>query len=942
MVFFIQSKKIRHFRFCALSLIFCIIVLVESAVFAENVVVVGGDLKKSVIVSSRKINSWKTDDSRVFVCLNDVRIERGDVKILADECVCWFYEDKALQSDEAVVDAYFSGNVTMLNDDNDKVEKHDQLFLRLSTTTGVVFEGVKEGVRQFEDEQVTTLLNRAKVVKRDANQSFRSSSHGGDKDQLFSIPESDQTISIFADEVDSWVENGTRIITAIGNVKLKRGDIMLDADNVILKFDESDGAGLAFDNREFEEIYAEGNVTLRNKDDVQLADKIFVNYKEGKGLLINGEINIPVGKKGFLGEGSKESENVDGELEGKGLVAHIKGDEIKFSGKGQYEIQNGEFTSCGFNHPHFKFKSSKIRVIRTEGQSVISMAGNKLYWGSRPIMYWPYVSFDVRSKANVLQDWEIGSSSRYGAFLTTDWNLFNLGFAPNLAKWSDLMVSLDFLEKRGQGVGTNFDYKKDNFSGILDSYYIKDREDEELNDVEVEGEDRWRVSWRHRQQLPYNMRLDLEVNHLSDDTFLREFYEQIYKVEKDEETVLYLRQLEDTHSATFLIKKQLNSFDTVVDAGKMDRVAERLPELSYKVIGEPLLFGALNYTTENTLTYFDRVFSSDEVGIGNNNPDPESTLRFDTNTEISAPFKMSIVKVKPFMRGRLIGYSDSVDDKSDPENLDNSGSALERIVGTLGVDMSATMWRTYSVYNKLFNINRIRHVMTPELRYSANPFVTKDPGEVTKYDSVDTLNDSQWLLLGFKNKFQTKRGTRGNEKITDLVYFDVELNLFVGDEAEGSSFNNEVVYNAKREDFIQFDFRANISDHVALVSERNEYNLETKTFDSFNAGVAVTYDNRFKGFLGQRFVEGVSSSLLFSTDYTLSDKWEVVFFEQFDFRSRPNDEDEDFDEDRKRGKNLKTKLVLTRFFHEWMGSLTAEFNPVRDETITRFDIFPNF
>jgi len=41
-------------------------------------------------------------------------------------------------------------------------------------------------------------------------------------------------------------------------------------------------------------MYAEGNVTMRRKDDVQIADKIFENAKEGKGILINSQIKTKI------------------------------------------------------------------------------------------------------------------------------------------------------------------------------------------------------------------------------------------------------------------------------------------------------------------------------------------------------------------------------------------------------------------------------------------------------------------------------------------------------------------------------------------------------------------------------------------------------------------------------------------------------------------------
>lgn len=906
-------------------------VFTKNISFAQNTSVISRDLQKPVVVSSSKVNSWESNGTRVFVCMDDVMVRRGNLQILSDKCVFWFYEEKALQSDEASLDAYFEGNVSLLN--NDELEKHDQIFLRLDTNTGVVIDAGAENINSFEEEQKSDLFVRANLVKQDAKKDFEAREKP-DETTVFSVSADDQMINVFADQVDSWIEGDKRIITAIGNVIIKKGEIELKADNVILYFDQKDGDKFEFKGKDFEELYAEGNVTLRQEGDVHMADSIFINYNENKGILVNSKMDVTIGEGGIFDKTSKSKNKfTEGKKkEDEPFGVHIKGDEIKLAGKGQYEIKNGEFTSCSFDHPHYKFKSSKIRIMKTGDQTVVSLAGNKLYWGKRPVFYWPYLSFDVRSKPNVLQDWETGNSSRFGSFVTTNWDLFNLGFAENVAKWSNLILNLDYMQKRGAGAGLKYDYEVKNAYGYMDTYYINDKKDEELNGEPVDGEDRWRLLWRHRQFLPYDVRLDLEANNISDDGFLREFNQAAFKEGKDEETVVYLRRLEDTSAATFLINKQLNSFDTFVDAGKMDKVAERLPELSYRIIGEPLWHNWLNYTTENTYTYFDRLFD-DTPG----EPESESATRIDSNNEISAPFNISMIKVKPYVGGRFIGYSDSVDNKDDLAEFDDNGSALARVIGTIGVDMSTSIWKTYSYYNKFFNINRLRHVFTPEFRYSANPFVTHDPEDINQFDSVDTLDDAQWLLLGFRNKLQTKRGAPGAEKIADLVYFDVELNVFAGDEAENSVFNNEVVYNQKREDFIQFDLRAQINDHLAILSERNEFNISRGRFDVFNIGVAVDYST-WTGFIGQRFLEGESSSLLVSSNVTLSDKWEVGLFEQYDFRSTFSDEEEDTDRDL--GRNLKTKFVLTRFFHEWMGSFTTEFNPVRDETTTRFDIFP--
>ena len=48
-------------------------------------------------------------------------------------------------------------------------------------------------------------------------------------------------VDILADDIDTWLENDVRIIVAVGNVRIKKGDETLNADNVILYFDQEKG-----------------------------------------------------------------------------------------------------------------------------------------------------------------------------------------------------------------------------------------------------------------------------------------------------------------------------------------------------------------------------------------------------------------------------------------------------------------------------------------------------------------------------------------------------------------------------------------------------------------------------------------------------------------------------------------------------------------------------
>ena len=135
----------------------------------------------------------------------------------------------------------------------------------------------------------------------------------------------------------------------------------------------------------------------------------------------------------------------------------------------------------------------------------------------------PYLTPYFRKKEKLLKDWEFGNSSRFGSFLRTDWDLYALTGGKQ-KDWSDLTLNLDYLQERGVGTGLDFEYKGEDVFGFVNTYYIKDQGDFDINHIPIEDRDRGTILWRHRQELPYDWRLDMEYSYLSDPRFLREYF----------------------------------------------------------------------------------------------------------------------------------------------------------------------------------------------------------------------------------------------------------------------------------------------------------------------------------------------------------------------------------------------------------------------------------
>jgi len=509
-------------------------------------------------------------------------------------------------------------------------------------------------------------------------------------------------------------------------------------------------------------------------------------------------------------------------------------------------------------------------------------------------------------------------------------------------------LSLDYLEKRGPAAGLDFEYAKPDYFGNMNTYYINDDEDFDINNVPVENNSRGHFLWRHRQFLADDWRADIEISHVADRSYYREFHEAQFKQEKDIETMFYLRKIYDNKGITLLARKQLKTYDTLVDSKRLNRTNETLPELKYRIIGEPVWKDRLNFTSENELVYQDRVIDgiapkkAEERFLGRGalltaervfdrvpaRLEPKETVRIDTNNTINAPFHLWNQRFNPYIGARFTGYSESV--KVDPITLRNEGDGAirGRMAFPIGFDTSTTLSRTYSTYNKFLNINRLRHILIPEVRFAFIPIVSQEPEDLNQFDGTDSLDTFQSVRFGVRNRFQTKYGETGGETPIDFASFNIAFNLFPGNAG----------LNRKLDNFIEIDLMLKLSDKLTFLSENNEYNLNNGSFDIINFGLGYDYMPKWNFFIGNRFIDNISSALVFSTEYSLSEKWRVGFFEQYDFKSIQRDDTGKGTKDE--SQNLSTQFVLSRFFHEWIGNITLDVNEIRSDTVTRFDIVP--
>ncbi|MBS1258894.1 MAG: LPS-assembly protein LptD [Candidatus Scalindua arabica] len=932
--------------------------LIALIILCDKNIAQGALIKKDVsqhpIHITGGASTWMKDGMRIF-SVGGAKIEQGDIQITADNAIFWFSEVKSTQFTEGSLDILCEGNVTLMQEDS--FDKYEEVYLKLTTTSGVVF---KPKVQSSEEEKISDIYTRGEEIRAKGMEEFASKHKLKDlyQDQTKQLASVDaeasgELIDITADDIDSWEEGDTRVIVAIGNVKIKKSGETLDADNAILYMDlEKDEKGES--KQSYKEFYAEGNVTLTQGEDLIIADKVFDNVQERKALFINSTVTRVL-KPPILKQTAP---------------SFVVGEEMKQRDKGRYEVKNGNFSFCSYGHPHYRFKFKKFRITKAPKSLIGSTKNNVFYLGKVPIMYVPFSNFSMRKKKKRLAEWDTGTTDRYGKFIFTEWDVN--GFAPEkIDPWGEIKLFLDYRELKGPGGGVEYEYEIGNSFGLLDAYFQQDDDETGIKGTEVDTTTRGHFLWRQRLMLSQALSkmfddefdtddgetgadddesgiftkngwiADMEISYVSDRTYLREFFQSQLKSEKGRDTSLYLRKVSDNRGLTFLAEHQLRTYDPLIDSRRLSRKGQSLPELQYNIIGEPLWDDILNLTSETELAYQNRMYdrispkkaeqrflSRGDLLTAERVFDraparfaPEETIRFDTNNRLNAPFRLLGQYFNPYIGIRFTGYSESV--KVDPVTGRNEGEGAPRgrVAIPIGFKTTRSFARTYSIYNKLLNINRLRHTIIPELAFDSIPIVTQDPEDLNQFDGTDALDTYSSISFGLRSRLQTKRGKTGEEKTSvDIASFNTIAYFFPGNAG----------LNRKRDSYIEMDFSLRFSERLSFNSSGNEFNLDENRFDIINWGITHNHPKWGNISIQQRFAHDILNPVTFSYSRPIgNDKWSWGISQQYALGTGENP-----------AETLFAGFSASRLFHDWIANVSISSLDFRDDNIFTITVVP--
>ncbi len=536
-----------------------------------------------------------------------------------------------------------------------------------------------------------------------------------------------------------------------------------------------------------------------------------------------------------------------------------------------------------------------------------------------PFLYLPFAAGSTMNRY-FLRSITAGSSSRYGTFVLTKWDLQRMGLLDN--DWDKLRLRADYYSKRGPAVGFDYEYSRPDYYGLLQGYFVKDTgKDRSGSDrIEPSTSNRGRIRLLHRHFLGDSWVADLEITKISDRGFMDEFMERELEEDKDQETLLYLHRTSGHFMVKALAKTEVNDFLTST---------EYLPQVGASIVSLPIWGDRLYFSLDTQVAsvrkdYDHRLMFHDE-----------RTVRGDINSELASAFGLWIFRVRPYIGIRGTFYDDTATQGSE-----------QRLTGYAGINASTYFSKVYYDEN---GRPRMRHIIKPRLKvYSA--FVnTTPPEDIVQYDSVDMVDRLTVTSIGLRQIFQTKRGPAGGRRSFDSVIIDMELNFYSDDDPlgyyfdprtngriyAGSSFGRRISDNFKTE------FQWNVCERFETYGEAT-YNFDSERFDLYEYGFRWYPNNVTSVMFRNYFIrnDGRSTFSSFTNMFQYNNSLENVVFPYgaIDVRDKYNIFEVDIgyeasekwafgifvQYDADKSGLLDASFIIRRYFHVWVMDIVFE------------------
>jgi len=725
-------------------------------------------------------------------------------------------------------------------------------------------------------------------------------------------------------------DDKAKIGTVIGRLYLwqkqdeEGGLLELQADNAVIFYsgqeldtgEKEAGAGGILASGAIGAIYLCGDVLMTEGRRTIRADEIYYNFEAKKALAVNAVMRtFDVSER---------------------IPVYVRAAKLKQVAENIFAADDITLTTSEFYLPQISLNASSVIITDTttldEQQGRLS-AGSydaqmrdirfKMY--DKTIFYWPFLRSNLQRSDIPLKSVHVGHDSRWGTLVETRWYLSRL-LGLEEPEGTETTLALDYYSKRGFGSGIEVDYAKENYFGRIFGYVINDEGEDYLGrtrkNLKPERELRGRFGFQHRQFLPYNWQLTTELSYISDEHFLESFYRSEFNVGKAQETLVYMKRIEDNWGLSFLGKIRINDF-----VNKL----EELPSAEFHWTGQSFLEDKLTFYSDSQVSRFRQRYASKSAG------QQEFFTFMSTRNEIDMPMMIGQAKVVPFLAG-TVAYEDGLGFYSE---LDGGRAEREDGVwfGETGVRVSSQpYWKVFpDVKSQLWDLNQLRHLIRPYLTAVS----------YTQGDSVIEQRDT--LSVGISQRLQTKRGTsEKKQRIVDWMRLDMDV-TWVNESDDASAGPDQFIWNkpfipligihnrrsgnifGPRRNYIGADYIWRLSDTTAVLSDLN-FDMQSGVVQQLNVGFSHLRWPDLNYYIGSRYLRRIDNGLgekgsnmfTFAATYVLDPRYTAIYSAQYDF---------DY------GATLRSDISLIRRYHRMYCGVTYSSDSSLDRQAIVFSVW---
>ena len=699
--------------------------------------------------------------------------------------------------------------------------------------------------------------------------------------------------------------------------------VQLTADSAVVFLEPSTESGrLRYDPQDVRGIYLEGGVTIDSEGQSLRANKVFYDIATERGVLIDGVFKTYQ------------------EEFGNPIV--LRAEQIRQLSATQWSAHNAELANVSFAEPHFAIGATDITVTRRVRDGVrrtyVEAEGVGFRIGETTVLSLPRMRGEV--KASPLREVQ-GGREGGSALLRTNWDLYALLGVEGPEDTTGTLLVDGYFE-RGVGVGTDFEWKTDDFEGSLFAYYAYTEGEDELTsgaDIDPDSAHRGLILGENIWHLTPSWTLFTEIAYLSDETFVDAFFEPLAETRREFTNSFLARYLDEQSVFTLEARASLNDF--IANEYLLQSLGyqtERLPEARYARFADPIFGDLVSYSSDtraglvrlnfNEPTAAEQGFNTARRSLAGFGILPTASLadglrtsgltedevaRFDTRHEFEIPLRAGALNIVPYAVGRFTAWDDDFDSFAGRDN------ESYRLWGAAGVRLSTSMQKVYEDFeSELFDAHRLRHIIEPSLNiwHASTDYLQE---HLPIYDDgVESIAQGTAFQVGVTNTLQTMRGMPGRRRSVDWVTMRSTYQWSSNEVTTESPFGRFISYRPEHSNLGRF-FRNetvwNLTDSVTLINDFL-YDSEIGRVASNVIGAEIDHGLGFATFVEYRELDPIDAAFFrLGGRHELTSKYALGLAGNYDF-------------DRDRFQSISA--FITRRFPQWTMDVILDLDNITD------------